>query len=116
MSRQPNVPLEALLNKCDSTARVIAHAVPTRILRITQVDTEGLTFRVEQLVEHGGFGGAAPKGEWKTLSTHGSKVAGQSLGVAFEAMWKAQKDLIYKLKKQMMARMPSVVLPNGAAR
>ena len=108
MSHTPNAPLLALLNKCAPPARVIAHAVPTRILRVTQMDEAGMTFRVEQLVEHGGFGGPEPKGEWKTISTHGGKVSGQTLGIAFEALWKAQKDLVYKLRKQMVARMPNI--------
>lgn len=114
MSQKLHPALLALLNKCDSTARVIAHAVPTRILRVTQMDDAGMVFRVEQLVEHGGFGGPDPRGEWKTLSTHGGKVAGQALAIALDALWKAQKDLIYKLRKKMIARMPP--LPNGGAR
>jgi hypothetical protein len=71
-----------------------------------QMDEAGLTFRVEQLVEHGGFGGPEPKGEWRTISSHSGTTAGEALGVAFEALWKAQKDLVYKLRKKMIERMP----------
>jgi hypothetical protein len=99
--------LIALLNKVDIPgARAVAYAVPVRIIRIVQMDDAGLTFRVEQLVEHGGFGGPNPRGAWTTLSTHGSQIAGQGLGPAMEALWQAQKDLVYKLTKQRAARMP----------
>lgn len=108
--------LVPLLNKCEPPARVVAFAVPTRILRILQTDEAGCTFRVEQLVEHGGFGGPEPKGDWKTLSTHGNQVPGQSLSVAFEALWKAQTNLIYKLKKRMASKFPTVAQPNGAVK
>jgi hypothetical protein len=83
-----------------------------------QMDEAGLTFRVEQLVEHGGFGGPEPKGEWRTISSHSGTTAGEALGVAFEALWKAQQDLIYKLRKRMIARFPEMPQPkpNGDAR
>lgn len=110
MNREPHPALLALLNKVDTPgARALMYAVPVRIIRIVQMDEVGLTFRVEQLIEHGGFGGPQPRGEWKTLSTHGSQIAGQGLGPAITAMNKAQQDLIYKLRKAMTARMPNGV-------
>ncbi len=109
--------LVALLNKAGPRERVICHMVPTRVLRIVGLYATGelsitdtspeftcKTFRVEQLIEHGGFGTHSPRGEWKTLTTHHSEVQGEALGAAFEHAMKAQKDLIYKLKKKMVER------------
>lgn len=109
MSRQPHPMLVPLLNKVTPPARVIAHAVPTRIIRIVQMDVDALTFRIEQLVEHGGFGTPEPKGEWMTLSTHIGQAAGESLGVAFNALAKAQTDLVAKLRRRMAQRLPPQV-------
>jgi hypothetical protein len=98
-----NAPLEKLLNKCAIGEKVIMHMVPTRIIRMVQIG-EGHTFRIEQLVEHGGFGGPAPQGEWKTLTTHHSENKGEAIGAAFAAAVKAQQDLIYKLRKRMESK------------
>ena len=108
----PDIPNQhpfPLLNKCEPPARVLAHAVPTRIIRLVQMDEAGLVFRVEQLIEHAGFSSANPKGEWKTLSTHGGKRPGEAMAPAFNAMLKAQQDLIYKLQKRMAVQMPRVI-------
>jgi hypothetical protein len=103
--------MEKLLHATDvEGARIIAFMVPTRIIRILQVDPAGLTFRVEQLVEHGGFGGPQPKGAWTTLSTHGGTVAGACLGVAFESAVKHQQQLIHKLRAKIAARQPRGII------
>jgi hypothetical protein len=120
----PAPALVALLNKASARERVIAHMVPTRVIRIVGLyaigdvsiaddicDTAGFaprveykcnTFRVEQLIEHGGFGTHTPRGEWRTLTTHHHDTPGAALGAAFDAAMKAQKDLIYKLRKKMV--------------
>lgn len=103
MSTVINTALETLLNKCPPGENVIMHMVPTRIIRMVQVG-EGNTFRVEQLVEHGGFGGPDPKGEWRTLTTHHSANKGEAIGAAFQACVKSQQDLIYKLRKRMESK------------
>jgi hypothetical protein len=107
MSTPINSALETLLNKCAIGEKVIMHMVPTRIIRMVQIG-EGHTFRVEQLVEHGGFGGPAPKGEWRTLTTHHSEDKGAAIGAAFQAAVKAQQDLIYKLRKRMESKIQKV--------
>lgn len=104
MSRMPAPAMIALLNDCTPPSRVLAHMVPTRIIRIIAVDEECKTLRVEQLVEHSGFGTIAPKGAWATLSTHGSMQPGGSLKAAFEAASLAQRDLVAKLKRRIAAR------------
>lgn len=108
--------IEKLLNKCDAGNRIIAFAVPTRIIRMVQVGEDALTFRIEQLVEHGGFGTAEPRGEWKTLSSHSSdkNIPGESLGPAFAALMNAQKVLVARLTAKMKAR--SGVKPNSASK
>lgn len=108
--------VEKLLNRCDASNRLIAFAVPTRVIRLVQVGADALTFRVEQLVEHGGFGTAEPRGEWRTLSSHTSdkQIPGESLGPAFNALMKAQKVLVARLTAKMKAR--NGVRPNAASR
>jgi hypothetical protein len=105
--------IEALLNKCEPGNRIIAFAVPTRIIRMVQVGEDALTFRIEQLVEHGGFGTPNPKGAWTTLSSHSSdkKIPGESLGPAFGALIQAQKILVARLTAKMKAR--NGVQPNA---
>ncbi len=115
--KMPGPALVNLLNRASLRERVIAHMVPTRVLRIVglyaqtdfRVDDNSPeyvchTFRVEQLIEHSGMGGPDPRGEWKTLTTHhNDKQPGAALAAAFEAASKAQRDLIYKLRKRMAA-------------
>ena len=111
MSRPPNAMMEALLNHVEGNGRIVAHMVPTRIIRIIDAANDGHTFRIEQLVEHGGFGSATPRGAWKTLSTHNNAVAGGALGVAFQAAFKAQHDLVAKLKKRIANRSGGLIKP-----
>lgn len=102
--KRPSQGLEDLLNKIETPgSRVIMHFVPTRIIRLLDTTNEGRTFRVEQLVQTGSHDGK-PLGTWKTLSTHGSQVQGQSLKPAVEAGFAAQKELIAKLTKKMQSR------------
>ena len=94
-----------LLNKVEPPATAIVYCVPTRIIRVVQTDATMTTFRVEQLVEHGGFGGQQPTGAWKTLSLHTDPREGAAFAVALNAAWKAQGDLVAKLKRRMADRM-----------
>jgi hypothetical protein len=95
---RPSLQIEQLLNKCDPPARAIMHMVPTRIIRIVDVKDDGVTFRVEQLVQTGSGG----QGTWRTLNSHTSPDGnpGESLEAAVIAARKAQSDLIYKIRKQ----------------
>jgi hypothetical protein len=93
-----------LLNKCEPQHRVVTHCVPTRIIRVLQTDGSATTFRVEQLVEHGGFGTVNPRGAWTTLSTHTDAREGAAYAVALDAAWKLQVKLIAKLKKKIAER------------
>lgn len=102
--RLPGASMEKLLNAVDGPGRIVAHMVPTRIIRVLDVKNDGRTFRVEQLVEHSGFGGPDPRGAWKTLSTHWNDIAGGALGVAFNAAFKEQHNLIAKLKRRIAQR------------
>lgn len=105
MSTQPAHAMIALLNKVEPPARVLTHCVPTRVIRVVQIDDKGTTFRVEQLVEHGGFSTPSPRGAWKTMSIHTDPREGAAYNVALAAAWKAQVDLIALLKRRMQERM-----------
>ena len=101
----PTPGMTALLAKVDDGYVVVCHAVPTRILRIVRREnSDWQSFRLEQLVEHSGFGGQSPRGEWKTLSMHNSLIPGGALKDAFAALAKAQADLVNKLRQRMAAR------------
>jgi len=96
-----NPNLVALLNKVDPPGRVLAHMVPTRILRITDVKDDGMTFRVEQLTMTSRPHDPKPRGDWHTLSTHGGQRAGEGLRSAKGHAEKAQEDLIAKLRTRL---------------
>jgi len=105
--RQPPPDIVALLNKMEiAGSRVMLFYVPTRIIRVLDVDDTGHTFRVEQLVQTG-----HNNGSWRTLSTHGSEIPGQSWAAAVEAGRKSQLDLIAKLKARYP--MPGKVVSGG---
>lgn len=93
-------PVIDLLNKIENpNHRVMAFAVPLRMLRIVATDTTFKTFRVEQLVitnqnPHD------PRGNWTTLSTHGSDTPGAAYNDAGTALLEAQTNLRRKLEQQ----------------
>jgi hypothetical protein len=87
-----------VLNRVTPPARVLAHCVPTRIIRVIDVYDDQCTYHVEQLIQHttaDGFTAA----EWKPLSSHTNKTPGGSLKIAFLAAFAAQKNLIIKVRE-----------------
>lgn len=80
--------------------RVMLFMVPTRIVRVVATDETLKTFRVEQLIITGDDA-ISPRGNWTTLSTHGSEVPGQSFKPAVDAAHEAQKNLIRKLNRRI---------------
>jgi hypothetical protein len=99
---QPRPLLVVLLNKTDLPgSRIIAHCVPTRIIRIVDVKDDGMTFRVEQLVTTSPVHAPDPKGSWTTKSTHGGQRPAEALGEAFKAAHAAQKKLTHGLKRRL---------------
>jgi hypothetical protein len=100
MIRPSPAELETILNRITvPESRIVAFMVPTRIIRVLQVDPAGSTFRVEQLVVVPGGG------EWRALSTHANaKDPWAAYGVAMDAATKAQQDLVRVLKEKIATR------------
>jgi|SRR6185312_3599622 len=88
-----------LLNKTEPGWRVYAHMIPTRIFRISVKDGD-CTFRVEQMTRTN-RDNLNPKGDWRTLSTHGSETPGMMLAAAQKAASEAQKHFIKKMQTRM---------------
>ena len=89
-------PLVDLLNKVEPGQCIITFAVPLRIFRVISVDANYNSFRAEQLVRTN-KDAFNPKGTWRTLSVHGSKVPWQAFTLALAATHKAQAELRNKL-------------------
>ena len=96
-----NPNLIVLLNHTDGADRVMAHMVPTRILRITNVRNEDMTFRVEQLTLTSRPHAPEPRGTWRTLSTHGGQRPGEGLAPAFADAVNTQKKLVSQLQSRL---------------
>ena len=110
--RTLNPLLVALLNRTDLPgSRIIAHIVPTRILRVIDVHDDGMIFRVEQLVFHSHPRNPAPTGAWMTKTTHSGQRSGESLKVAFEHAHAAQQKLIKTLQKRAGAVTQRIIRP-----
>ena len=94
----PTPAMQALLDRNNVPgSRVVAFMVPTRIIRILQIDEAGHTFRVQQL--------APNPDRWIDLSTHtNAAVPWEAYGVAMDAAVKAQLELIRGLKARIEAR------------
>lgn len=107
MAKMISPGMVALLNKSAPGFVVYAHMVPTRIIRVS-ADENFCTFRVEQLVR-ANKDNMNPLGEWRTLSTHGSPNPGVMLETAMAAGFKAQRDLVNKLKQRAQAANPSAI-------
>jgi len=106
--------LIALLNQVDAPGRVIAHIAPTRIIRITDVKGDGMTFRVEQLAMTSKAHDPNPRGTGVTLSTHGGQVSGEGLAAAFKFAAGAQEKLVSKLRNRLGTNQSPKAITNGA--
>lgn len=111
MSRAPSPELSALLCKVEPGQQIIAHMVPTRIIRVIAIDSACCTFRVQQLVEIIGHTPLTPKGDWKDISTHGSAIPWESLEPAMHDGARHQAQLIKVLKARIEARKAAVGQP-----
>lgn len=103
----PNKAVNDLLNKVDPPQRAMAFCVPTRVIRVIATDDSFRTFRVEQLVLTN-RNPVDPKGNWTTISTHGSATVGASYNDAMNAAMEAQKKMLHQMKQRQK---PSLVTP-----
>jgi hypothetical protein len=88
-----------LLNKAEPQQRVMLFCIPSRMIRVTATDASFKAFRVEQLVLTN-KDPANPRGNWASLSTHGSEASGAAYQDAIEHAIKAQQNLIRKLQQR----------------
>lgn len=104
-----NIPqaLADLLNKTDEGWIVFAHMVPTRVFRVAAHESLK-TFRVEQFTRTN-KDNITPRGEWHTLSTHGSETPGMMLDTAFKAAVKAQDSFRAKMQKKIEAQVDAEI-------
>lgn len=100
MNSPPLNELIEVLNRVTPPSRVLAHCVPTRIIRVVDAYGDQRTYRVEQLIQHSMDGFTAS--EWKPLSTHNNNTLRGAEKVAFQAAFAEQQKLIAKI--QVMQR------------
>lgn len=83
------------MNRHEPGQKVMLFCMPTRVIRLTAIDDSYRTFRVEhlQLTKRDPND---PKGQWATLSTHGSETPWTTYDQAMERAFEAQASILRK--------------------
>jgi hypothetical protein len=99
----PHIAVE--LHKLDKPEQtIVCFAVPTRVIRIVQMDDSAKTFRVEQLVWSVPPPHLNCRGTWRTVSTHGSETPWESYPFALNALREAQQLLASKITRNLVPK------------
>lgn len=93
------------LHKLDNDRQtIICFAVPTRVIRIVQMDHDAKTFRVEQLVWSVPPPSMNCKGTWRTVTTHGSDKPWESYPHALNSLREVQQLLVSKITRNLVPK------------
>jgi hypothetical protein len=90
------------LDKAEQT--ILCFAVPTRMIRIVQMDHDAKTFRVEQLVWTVPPPHLNCSGTWRTVTTHGSDKPWESFPYALKSLKETQQLLVSKITRNLVPK------------
>ena len=107
MNSPPLNELIEVLNRVTPPSRVLAHCVPTRIIRVVDAYGDQRTYRVEQLIQHSMDGFTAS--EWKPLSTHNNNTLRGAEKVAFQAAFAAHDRQLRDLEAAAFAEQQKLI-------